>query len=117
MGATLPGSEQMIMRVIPSSGEEVPVVGLGTWQTFDVDPSKLDRSAEVLRALVKLGGRVIDSSPMYGRSEQVIGELLTKLGLRDSVFLATKVWNPTGNKLGSSRWNARLPVCKRRQSI
>ena len=92
MGATLPGSEQMIMRIIPSSGEEVPVVGLGTWQTFDVDPSKSGSLVEVLRALVKLGGRVIDSSPMYGRSEQVIGELLTKLGLRDSVFLATKVW-------------------------
>jgi len=92
MGATLPGSEQTIMRVIPSSGEKVPVVGLGTWQTFDVDPSKSGSLAEILRALVKLGGRVIDSSPMYGRSEQVIGQLLTELGLRDSVFLATKVW-------------------------
>ena len=92
MGATSPGSEQMIMRVIPSSGEKIPVVGLGTWQKFDVDPSRSGSLAEVLRALVKFGGRVIDTSPMYGRSEQVIGQLLTQLGLRDSVFLATKVW-------------------------
>src|SRR5689334_7319677 len=99
MGAASPGSEQMIMRVIPSSGEKVPVVGLGTWQTFDVDPFKSGSLAEVLRAFVKLGGRVIESSPMYGRSEQVIGELLTKLGLRDSVFLATKVWTH-GKKAG-----------------
>jgi diketogulonate reductase-like aldo/keto reductase len=92
MGATSPGSEQMIMRVIPSSGEKIPVVGLGTWQKFDVDPSRSGSLAEVLRALVKFGGRVIDTSPMYGRSEQVTGQLLTQLGLRDSVFLATKVW-------------------------
>src|SRR5205085_9027319 len=58
----------------------------------DVDPARSGSLAEVLRALVKFGGRVIDSSPMYGRSEQVIGQLLTQLGLRDSVFLATKVW-------------------------
>ena len=63
IGASPPGSEQMIMRVIPSSGEKIPVVGLGTWQTFDVDPSKSGSLAEVLHALVKLGARVIDSSP------------------------------------------------------
>src|SRR5262245_42101399 len=91
-GGAPPALEKMVMRVIPSSGEKLPAIGLGTWQTFDVDPSKSGPLAEVLRAFVKGGGRVIDSSPMYGRSEQVIGELLTKLGLRDSVFLATKVW-------------------------
>ena len=80
------------MRPIPSSGEKLPVIGLGTWQTFDVDPAQSAPLAEVLRTLVKLGGRVVDSSPMYGRAEQVIGDLLTKLKLRDSLFLATKVW-------------------------
>jgi len=81
-----------ITRQIPSSGEKLPVIGLGTWQTFDVDPAHSAPLAEVLSTFVKLGGRVIHSSPMYGRAEQVIGDLLTKLKLRDSLFLATKVW-------------------------
>jgi aryl-alcohol dehydrogenase-like predicted oxidoreductase len=85
-------SDDPITRRIPSSGEKLPVVGLGTWQTFDVDPAQSSPLAEVLSTFAKLGGRVIDSSPMYGRAEQVIGDLLTKLKLRDSLFLATKVW-------------------------
>jgi diketogulonate reductase-like aldo/keto reductase len=85
-------SEDPITRRIPSSGEKLPVIGLGTWQTFDVDPAQSAPLAGVLSTFVKLGGRVIDSSPMYGRAEQVIGDLLTKLKLRDSLFLATKVW-------------------------
>jgi diketogulonate reductase-like aldo/keto reductase len=85
-------ADNPIMRPIPSSGEKLPVIGLGTWQTFDVDPAHSAPLAEVLRTFVKLGGRVVDSSPMYGRAEQVIGDLLTKLKLRDSLFLATKVW-------------------------
>ena len=85
-------SATMLTRPIPSSGEKLPVIGLGTWQTFDVDPAQSAPLAEVLRTFVKLGGRLIDSSPMYGRAEQVIGDLLTKLKLRDSLFLATKVW-------------------------
>src|SRR5437763_3486042 len=86
-------SAAMLTRPIPSSGEKLPMIGLGTWQTFDVDPAQFAPLAEVLSTLVKLGGRVVDSSPMYGRSEQVIGDLLTKLKLRDSLFLATKGWN------------------------
>ncbi len=84
----------MLTRAIPSSGEKLPVIGLGTWQTFDVDPASAAAKPleAVLPAFVKLGARVVDSSPMYGRSEQVIGDLVAKLGIRDSVFLATKVW-------------------------
>jgi aryl-alcohol dehydrogenase-like predicted oxidoreductase len=85
-------SDDPITRRIPSSEEKLPVIGLGTWQTFDVDPAQSGPLGEVLRTLVKLGGRIIDSSPMYGRAEQIIGDLLTKLKLRDSLFLATKVW-------------------------
>jgi diketogulonate reductase-like aldo/keto reductase len=87
-------SSTMLMRAIPSSGEKLPVIGLGTWQTFDVDlrPDTGEQLQDVLSRFAKLGGRVIDSSPMYGHSEQVIGELSAKLGLRDKFFLATKVW-------------------------
>src|SRR6266446_4666938 len=84
----------VLTRAIPSSGEKLPVIGLGTWRTFDVDLTADNRKqlAEVLSLFVKLVGRVIDSSPMYGRSEQVIGELATQLGLHQQLFLATKVW-------------------------
>jgi diketogulonate reductase-like aldo/keto reductase len=84
----------ILMRTIPSSGEKLPVIGLGTWQKFDVDlTSDVRRQLEeVLSLFVKLGGRVIDSSPMYGRAEEVIGELTSALGIREKLFLATKVW-------------------------
>jgi aryl-alcohol dehydrogenase-like predicted oxidoreductase len=85
-------SATMLTRPIPSSGEKLSVIGLGTWQTFDVNPAQSGPLTEVLNTFVKLGGRLIDSSPMYGRAEQVIGDLRTKLNLRDSLFLATKVW-------------------------
>jgi len=91
----------MITRAVPSSGEKVPVIGLGTWQTFDVGSGASERAPLelVLSELVKLGGRVIDSSPMYGRSEEVIGDLAAKLGLQGKLFLATKVWT-SGRQAG-----------------
>jgi len=84
----------MLTRIIPSSGEKLPVVGLGTWQAFDVDLAAGTRRQleDVLSRFVELGGRVVDSSPMYGRAEQVIGELASSLGIREKLFLATKVW-------------------------
>ena len=87
-------SSHMLTRAIPSSGEKLPVIGLGTWSVFDVNLTAENRTqlTEVLSLFVKRGGRVIDSSPMYGRAEGVIGELAVKLGLRDSLFIATKVW-------------------------
>jgi len=87
-------SSAMVTRTIPSSGEKLPVIGLGTWRAFDVDlSSDIQRQLEdVLSLFVKLGGRVIDSSPMYGRAEEVIGQLTSALGIREKLFLATKVW-------------------------
>ena len=87
-------SSAMLTRSIPVSGEKLPVIGLGTWQAFDVDLTAEHRKqlTDVLSLFVKLGGRVIDSSPMYGRAEEVIGALTNSLGLRDKLFLATKVW-------------------------
>jgi diketogulonate reductase-like aldo/keto reductase len=87
-------SSAMLTRIIPSSGEKLPVIGLGTWQAFDVDLTADVRRQleEVLSLFVKVGGRVIDSSPMYGRAEGVIGDLTSSLGIRKKLFLATKVW-------------------------
>ncbi|MGH7631858.1 MAG: aldo/keto reductase [Gemmatimonadales bacterium] len=84
----------ILIRRIPSSGEAVPVIGVGTWQTFDVgrDPAERAPLEEVLSAFVALGGKVIDSSPMYGNSEEVVGDIAGKLGLRPKLFVATKVW-------------------------
>jgi diketogulonate reductase-like aldo/keto reductase len=83
-----------LARKIPSSGELLPVIGLGTWQTFDVDPSQHARAplAEVLGTFAELGGKLVDSSPMYGNSEEVVGDLAAKLGLQKKLFIATKVW-------------------------
>ena len=84
----------MITRPIPSSGEAMPVIGLGTWSVFDVgeDPAARAPLKEVVRRLVEAGGRMIDTSPMYGRAEAVTGDLVAELGVRPRVFLATKVW-------------------------
>jgi diketogulonate reductase-like aldo/keto reductase len=84
----------MHTRKIPSSGEVLPIIGLGTWQTFDVGPSQAERAPlkAVLQEFAALGGRLIDSSPMYGNSETVAGDLMADLKLRQKLFVATKVW-------------------------
>jgi len=91
----------MHKRKVPATGEMLGVVGLGTWQTFDVGSSSTERAplAEVLRTLFEAGGSVVDSSPMYGRSEAVAGDLLAAAGSRDKAFIATKVWT-TGRDAG-----------------
>lgn len=89
-----PAGTGMLKRPIPSSNEMLPVIGLGTWQTFDVGNSNADRAPlkKVLQTFIDQGGSVIDSSPMYGRSEDVAGELASQLGLHPTLFVATKVW-------------------------
>ena len=84
----------LIERAIPSTGERLPAIGVGTWQTFDVGPDAAARRAlrEVLGAFARSGGRVVDSSPMYGSSESVTGDLVAELGLAPNLFFATKVW-------------------------
>ena len=91
----------MLQRRIPSGGEAIPAIGLGTWRTFDVGKSAGERAPlrEVLERFVGLGARVIDSSPMYGSAEQVAGELGTDLGVLDKLFVATKVWT-SGREAG-----------------
>ena len=87
-----------ITRPIPSSGEALPVVGLGSWITFNVgnDPAARDRCTGVMREFFAAGGTLIDSSPMYGSSQEVIGEGLARLGATGRVFAADKVWISSG---------------------
>ena len=89
---TMLSAAAMLPRSIPSSHERLPMVGLGTWQTFDVAPSARKPLADVLSLFVELGGRVVDSSPMYGRSESILGDVAVETGVRDKLFVATKVW-------------------------
>jgi diketogulonate reductase-like aldo/keto reductase len=84
----------MLSRPIPSTGEMMPAIGLGTWPVFDVAAGEAARQPlrEVVRRLLDAGGRIIDSSPMYGRAEAVTGDLIADLQARPTTFLATKVW-------------------------
>ncbi|RPI41896.1 MAG: aldo/keto reductase [Betaproteobacteria bacterium] len=81
-------------RLAPAAGEKLPLIGVGTYQTFDVGAHAPERAelTKVLRTLAKHGGSVVDSSPMYGRAEGVVGDLAQEARLRASLFLATKVW-------------------------
>lgn len=96
----------MLTRPIPSTGEQLPVIGLGTWQRFDVGNSESERQRlrDVLQTMQRLGGRLIDSSPMYGRSEEVVGYLTSELTSVDKFFYATKVWT-TGKQNGIEQMN------------
>lgn len=84
----------LLTRPIPKTGEALPVIGLGTWQTFDVGTGAAARAQrrEVLQTLFDSGATMIDSSPMYGRAEGVVGDLLREMPGRGGAFLATKVW-------------------------
>jgi diketogulonate reductase-like aldo/keto reductase len=90
-------AEPLLTRPIPATGERLPAVGLGTWLTFDVridDSAAMARRQAVLDRFFGLGGRLVDSSPMYGHAEAVLGQLLPRPAPR--LFSATKVWTPLG---------------------
>jgi len=94
-------ADPILQRPIPKTGETIPAVGLGTWQAFDVagDAAETAQAREALKTLVDLGGRVIDSSPMYGSAESVSGQLADELGVKSRLFVATKVWT-SGKQAG-----------------
>ena len=103
----------MMKKVIPSTGIKIGVVGLGTWQTFDVGNSESARSPlkEVLKILVDAEGSVIDSSPMYGTSEKVVGDLTKELNIQGQIFYATKVWT-SGRASGVSQMKSSFSKMK-----
>lgn len=93
-GAAAPAPERMLKRAIPRGGEQLPAVGLGTYRTFNVGAAAAERAplVEVLRRFVAHGGSVVDSSPMYGAAETVVGDLAAEAGVAGRLFYATKVW-------------------------
>jgi len=106
----------IMKRTIPSKNEALPAVGVGTWQTFDVgkSSSELDPLRDVLKQLVEQQGSVIDSSPMYGRSERVVGDLSTELGINQKLFMATKVWT-SGRDAGIRQMENSFSLMRRKQ--
>ena len=109
-------NETIFTRAIHSSGELLPAVGLGTWQTFDISGKSDERDSlkEVLKILIAKGGTVIDSSPMYGRSEEVVGDLSTEVGVNDKLFMATKVWT-NGKENGIRQMNESFRLMRRKR--
>ena len=113
-GWALTPQQTMIRRNIPSSGEPLPVVGVGTWQTFDVPDTEeaLQPLQEVLQVLYEKGGRMIDSSPMYGGSEAVVGQLTAASPGANDFFYATKVWT-SGREAGIRQMESSMHKMRR----
>jgi len=103
----------MIKRIIPSSGEELPVIGIDTWKSFDVSADQYPVLTNVLNELHTGGGRLIDSSPMYGKSEGVIGDITAGIDAVGDFFYATKVWT-TGLHEGIAQMEASMARMKRK---
>ncbi len=93
-GRALAASRPVVTKAIPNSGERLPVIGMGSWLTFDVRDDRVarDRRLEVLQAFFDDGGALVDSSPMYGSSQDVIGYCLARIANQQALFSATKVW-------------------------
>lgn len=106
-------ASSLLARPIPSSGEQLPLVGLGSWITFNVGNDAQARAActEVVKAFFAAGGRLIDSSPMYGSAQSVIGDALARLGHPTPLFAADKVWTSSGGpaQIETSRKLWRIP--------
>ncbi len=108
----------ILLRTIPSSGEKIPAIGMGSWLTFDVGNSEQERAPmrNVLRTFHESGGRVLDSSPMYGRSERVIGDLAAELGITDQLWFSTKVWT-TGEASGKQQAENSMRLFRKNPSV
>ncbi len=105
--------ELMLKRIIPSSGETIPMIGLGTWKTFDVSLQSDRRNLKaVLSTMHQQGATLIDSSPMYQRSEEVIGQLTSELPFSNDFFYATKVWTE-GPEAGIEQMKSSMLKMKR----
>jgi diketogulonate reductase-like aldo/keto reductase len=107
---------ERLRRAIPGTEELLPCVGLGTWRTFDVGPGESERSPllHVLRNFVRKEARIVDTSPMYGKSQKVLGELSDTLSIDSDLFLATKVWT-SGETEGKDQMENSMKLLKRKK--
>lgn len=104
----------MLQRIIPSSGESIPVIGLGTWIKFDVTSTTEKQSlVNNLKLFAEHGGRLIDTSPMYGNAEKVIGEVTKQSDIADDFFYATKVWT-SGREAGIQQMESSMQKMQRK---
>lgn len=105
----------IVQRPIPSTGEMLPLIGIGTWQQFDVGNNAAEKEnlTKVLKLMLEKGGTLIDSSPMYGRAEAVVGELTHQLSTCDQYFYATKVWT-SGEQNGIRQMEESLKKMQRK---
>ena len=104
----------MLQRIIPSSGETLPVTGLGTWIKFDVtSPAEKENLVNILKIFEQYGGKLIDTSPMYGNAEKIIGEVTQQSALADKYFYATKVWT-TGKDAGIKQMESSMQKMQRK---
>ena len=105
----------MLSRAVPKTGERLPVIGLGTYQVFDISGGSAEKEGlAVLREFYAEGGRLIDSSPMYGAAEGVVGELAERAGINGDLFFATKVWT-SGKDAGARQMQRSLELLKRQK--
>jgi aryl-alcohol dehydrogenase-like predicted oxidoreductase len=105
-----PAQTALLTRAIPASGERIPAVGLGTAYVFDRDSEKTRRdAAEVVKALLDGGGRLIDTASSYGDAEEVLGQVIAPAGSRDKLFIATKLEEPDATELGRSLSRLKTP--------
>ncbi|MCH7564982.1 MAG: aldo/keto reductase [Gemmatimonadetes bacterium] len=102
--------QPLLMRSIPSSGQEIPALGLGSARTFNVGPSGEERAPlkEVLRLFQEMGGRFFDTAPTYGTSERIAGQLVQELGIQNDLFFATKISTGGGREAGIAQQEASL---------
>lgn len=110
-------NQTLLQRTIPRTAEKIPVIGLGTWETFDVASSQhalLKDLTEVLKVFSAKGASVVDSSPMYGFSEKNVGQLSTELNINQKLFVATKVWT-SGKEQGEKQINTSFDLLQRKQ--
>jgi len=118
MPEALAAPADLITRAIPRGGERLPAIGLGTWQVFDVPPARLAETElpAVMKRFVELGGKVIDSSPMYGNAEAAVGALSAAQNNRAALFLATKVWT-SGRDAGIRQMEASAKLMQAGKTI
>jgi len=108
-------AQPLVQKAIPSTGESIPVVGLGTAGSFSRaarDPNQHENLRKLLSTFVELGAKVIDTAPNYGQSEEILNRLLQELGLGDNVFLATKIAGVRGRDAGLAQAKESLDLAQ-----